>query len=240
MNYGDIFTFFFSLPAAYPHVAAFPVFGNPLQKCFAAHRTHKCRHRRHRIASRAMRSIYARRQPSKHGKTCAVTAIPSLTLATGHHVFVIPGRSRSEATSRRPWDPYVDGAPPETVVLGCFRSLASICPAFECGPCGRWPRWGSRRPFSHASGFRWPMDPSEFRAPQIDRSRPSSGCGEVRSVADGLAWPFEQKILFKKLQDYSNKPGLYDKVSFEFSRSYSFASEFDRNGHKITLPDFLQ
>ncbi|TIM05829.1 hypothetical protein [Mesorhizobium sp.] len=57
------------------------------------------------------------------------------------------------------------------------------------------------------------------------------GCGEVRSVADGLAWPFEQKILFKELQDYSNIPGLYDKVSFEFSRSYSFASEFDRNGH---------
>ncbi|RWM87913.1 MAG: hypothetical protein EOR84_28695 [Mesorhizobium sp.] len=66
------------------------------------------------------------------------------------------------------------------------------------------------------------------------------GCGEVRNVADELAWPFEQKILFKELQDYSNKPGLYDKVSFEFSRSYSFASEFDRNGHKVTLPDFLQ
>lgn len=66
------------------------------------------------------------------------------------------------------------------------------------------------------------------------------GCGEVRSVAEGLAWPFEQKILFKELQDYSNKPGLYDKVSFEFSRSYSFSSEFDRNGHKITLPDFLR
>jgi hypothetical protein len=66
------------------------------------------------------------------------------------------------------------------------------------------------------------------------------GCGEVRSVADGFAWPFEQKILFKKLQDYSSKPGLYDKVSFEFSRSYSFTSEFDRNGHKITLPDFLR
>ncbi|CAH2404725.1 hypothetical protein [Mesorhizobium ventifaucium] len=63
------------------------------------------------------------------------------------------------------------------------------------------------------------------------------GCGEVRSVADGSDWPFEQKILFKKLQDYSNKPGLYDKVSFESSRSYSFTSEFDRNGHKITLPD---
>jgi hypothetical protein len=66
------------------------------------------------------------------------------------------------------------------------------------------------------------------------------GCGEVRSVAEGLAWPFDRKILFKELQDYSNKPGLYDKVSFEFSRSYSFASEFDRNGHTITLPDFLQ
>ncbi|RWK53869.1 hypothetical protein [Mesorhizobium sp.] len=66
------------------------------------------------------------------------------------------------------------------------------------------------------------------------------GCGEVRGVADGLAWPFQQKILFKELQDYSNKPGLYDKVSFEFSRSYSFTSEFDRNGHKITLPDFLR
>ncbi|WP_287230423.1 hypothetical protein [Mesorhizobium sp.] len=66
------------------------------------------------------------------------------------------------------------------------------------------------------------------------------GCGEVRSVADGMARPFEQKILFKELQDYSSKPGLYDKVSFEFSRSYSFASEFDRNGHTITLPDFLQ
>ncbi|TIL44189.1 hypothetical protein [Mesorhizobium sp.] len=66
------------------------------------------------------------------------------------------------------------------------------------------------------------------------------GCGEVRSVADGLAWPFEQKILLKALQDYSSKPGLYDKVSFEFSRYYSFASEFDRNGHTTTLPDFLQ
>ncbi|RWP30231.1 hypothetical protein [Mesorhizobium sp.] len=66
------------------------------------------------------------------------------------------------------------------------------------------------------------------------------GCGEVRSVAEGSAWPFEQKILFKELQDHSNKPGLYDKVSFEFSRFYSFSSEFDRNGHKITLPDFLQ
>ncbi|WP_419694679.1 hypothetical protein ACN2CC_30495 [Mesorhizobium muleiense] len=66
------------------------------------------------------------------------------------------------------------------------------------------------------------------------------GCGEVRSAAEGLAWPFDQKILYKELQDYSSKPGLYDKVSFEFSRSYSFASEFDRNGHKITLPDFLR
>jgi hypothetical protein len=29
-------------------------------------------------------------------------------LATGHHAFVIPGRSRSKATSRRPWDPCRD------------------------------------------------------------------------------------------------------------------------------------
>lgn len=66
------------------------------------------------------------------------------------------------------------------------------------------------------------------------------GCGEIGGVAEGFAWPFERKILYKLAQDYSDKIGLYEKVDFEFSKSYSFTSEFDRRGHKITWPDFLQ
>ncbi|MER8930543.1 hypothetical protein [Mesorhizobium sp. M0859] len=48
----------------------------------------------------------------------------------------------------------IHSALPATVVLRRFRSLASICPAFEHGPCGRWPRWGSRRPFQSCQRFR--------------------------------------------------------------------------------------
>ncbi|RWD49329.1 MAG: hypothetical protein EOS25_21630 [Mesorhizobium sp.] len=53
----------------------FPVLGNPVQKCFAAHRPPRCRHRQRGNASRAMLSIYTKRQPSKHGKKCTVTVI---------------------------------------------------------------------------------------------------------------------------------------------------------------------
>lgn len=53
----------------------FPVLGNPVQKCFAAHRPPRCRHRQRGNASRAMLSIYTQRQPSKHGKKCTVTVI---------------------------------------------------------------------------------------------------------------------------------------------------------------------
>lgn len=66
------------------------------------------------------------------------------------------------------------------------------------------------------------------------------GCGEIGGVAAGFAWPFDRKILYKLAQDYSDKIGLYEKVDFEFSRSYSFTSEFDRSRNKIIWPDFLE
>lgn len=53
----------------------FPVLGNPVQKCFAAHRRPRCRHRLRGNASRAMLSIYTQQQPSKHGIECTVTVI---------------------------------------------------------------------------------------------------------------------------------------------------------------------
>jgi hypothetical protein len=56
----------------------------------------------------------------------------------------------------------------------------------------------------------------------VEKDCSEVGCGEISGVAEGFAWPFDRQFLYESVQDYSDKTGLYDKVNFEFSKSYSF------------------
>lgn len=66
------------------------------------------------------------------------------------------------------------------------------------------------------------------------------GCGEVRGVAQGDAWPFESNKLYRLIQNYQGPADLYNDVRFDFSRVYRFEMQFDDAGrHSIVAPDFI-
>lgn len=66
------------------------------------------------------------------------------------------------------------------------------------------------------------------------------GCGKIPGVVDGKLWPFKSAKNYRRLQDYSEWPGLYDRVKFDFSRSYSLKIRFDAEGKLfLQIPDFL-
>jgi hypothetical protein len=56
------------------------------------------------------------------------------------------------------------------------------------------------------------------------------GCGQIPKVIEGRAWPFTENQLYHSIQNYSDQPGLYNKVNFSFSSRYRVAMEFDRDG----------
>ena len=63
------------------------------------------------------------------------------------------------------------------------------------------------------------------------------GCGEIPKVIKGKAWPYPENKLYYRIQDYSDTPGLYDKVHFDFSSTYRITMEFDRDGkYSLDLP----
>jgi hypothetical protein len=63
------------------------------------------------------------------------------------------------------------------------------------------------------------------------------GCGTIPQALEGKAWPYTQNPLYYRVQDYSEGPGLYDKVEFVFSSHYRITMEFDRDGkYSLELP----
>ncbi|HQP10872.1 MAG TPA: hypothetical protein PKV41_05760 [Candidatus Omnitrophota bacterium] len=63
------------------------------------------------------------------------------------------------------------------------------------------------------------------------------GCGEIPKTLTGKAWPHAQNPLYYRVQDYSDEPGLYDKVKYQFSSAYRITMEFDRDGkYSLELP----
>lgn len=64
------------------------------------------------------------------------------------------------------------------------------------------------------------------------------GCGVIPWIVDKRQWPYAANKLFHRIQKYSDKPRLYDKVKFNFSTTYSFEFEFDKKGkYSVKLPD---
>lgn len=65
------------------------------------------------------------------------------------------------------------------------------------------------------------------------------GCGEIPGVAEGNAWPFDNDILYKGIQDYAEQPGLYNKIDFDFSSTYQFSFEFSKQGRPhVNVPGY--
>lgn len=56
------------------------------------------------------------------------------------------------------------------------------------------------------------------------------GVGKIPGLVEGRAWPFERNTLYNQIQGYSTEPKLYDKVAFDYSKVYSYYSEFDASG----------
>ncbi|MFC1883844.1 hypothetical protein ACFL2O_03640 [Thermodesulfobacteriota bacterium] len=67
------------------------------------------------------------------------------------------------------------------------------------------------------------------------------GWGCIRGDLEGDEWPYGESVLYKELQGYSERPGLYDKIRFEVSRKYVTKMEFDKDGKgSVQLPAFLR
>ncbi len=67
------------------------------------------------------------------------------------------------------------------------------------------------------------------------------GCGEIPGVVEGDGWPYASNKLYHRLQDYSEDPGYYETVRFEFSRTYELKAYFSRdNKLRMDLPSFLE
>jgi len=64
------------------------------------------------------------------------------------------------------------------------------------------------------------------------------GIGSVPGRAAEGAWPFEAGILFKQLQPYQAKPGLYDVVKFKQLRRWTLTVSFDASGnYELRVPE---
>ena len=56
------------------------------------------------------------------------------------------------------------------------------------------------------------------------------GFGEIDGLATGTAWPFDNTILYKAIQDYGPERTLYNKVRFTQARKWKLTVSFDRTG----------
>jgi hypothetical protein len=64
------------------------------------------------------------------------------------------------------------------------------------------------------------------------------GVGNIPGTVEGDTWPFERRRLFKKIQDYSPDPDVYDSVEYEASRTWTISVSFDRRGgYSIAVPE---
>lgn len=67
------------------------------------------------------------------------------------------------------------------------------------------------------------------------------GCGILPNEATGNTWPYSRGTLYKEIQGYQPTPGVYNKIKFDFSKSYSLGVEFHETGIKsITWPYFIK
>ena len=56
------------------------------------------------------------------------------------------------------------------------------------------------------------------------------GFGEIPGVAAGTSWPFERKILYKKIHHYDPDPTTFEQVRFLSSKKWTYEVSFDRKG----------
>ena len=64
------------------------------------------------------------------------------------------------------------------------------------------------------------------------------GFGEIPGVCEGKLWPYDGKTLFKMLQEWSRKPGLYAKVRFSRARTWRLEVGFDTSGsYRVRSPE---
>lgn len=67
------------------------------------------------------------------------------------------------------------------------------------------------------------------------------GCGFVNGVPMGKKWPYKKNILYKSIQDHSEKVGYYDDVKFNFSKKYSFEVSFQKGKlNSVSWPAFMK
>ncbi len=57
------------------------------------------------------------------------------------------------------------------------------------------------------------------------------GYGTIEQYGDGGGSPFDPGILFKQLQPYSQRRGLYDRIHYERSTTWTLSVSFDRAGN---------
>ena len=66
------------------------------------------------------------------------------------------------------------------------------------------------------------------------------GWGRIPAKVESYTWPFKKNTLYNRIQDYSPKRGLYDKVLFQCSRKYSYGFEIAQDGRFfLQLPYFI-
>jgi len=64
------------------------------------------------------------------------------------------------------------------------------------------------------------------------------GCGKIPGVLEKAGWPYEPTVLQYTLQNYSERPELYEKVKFNFSANFRYSMIFDRRGHySVEIPE---
>ena len=67
------------------------------------------------------------------------------------------------------------------------------------------------------------------------------GWGCIRGDLEKDEWPYGETVLYKELQGYSERPGIYDRIRFEVSRKYMTKIEFDKDGKgSVQLPVFMR
>jgi hypothetical protein len=57
------------------------------------------------------------------------------------------------------------------------------------------------------------------------------GCGTIDDHDGDGSWPFDPGVLFEQLQPYSQRKGLYDRIAYERSKTWTLTVSFDRAGN---------
>ena len=64
------------------------------------------------------------------------------------------------------------------------------------------------------------------------------GVGEIEGIAKPGAWPFDAKLLFKRIQPYQKESAAYEKCRFTNSKKWTLTVEFDALGnYAMTSPE---